>query len=343
MKNIKFVIVSILFTAALFIGCQNPSSSVEDDNSGNHGNTPSESTSYTLTFDANYPFDTAEFKEKGNIYFYEGSFSKQEKTSGSKITLEVSPYCYRKCVYLNEAKDIYRTVDDYLFDHYNTNADDSGKTYHSGDVITLTKDITLYCFYTKKISNELDFTNISAYSMKIGERVTIADYFGDVYHVYTQIPDDSDVLEYLGNNIYEAKNVGSVIVRAKVWTEPSKTWWCLFTVTANEGYNGNSIEHKLIGTWVYKDSSSSGTIVLNADKTGHITAYLGSTAMHDTSFNWSAKEEKSGSTKKHYLKIENASGNLDGYHTLEDVRSNRFTLNEYLAFGMPQYTVWYRQ
>lgn len=44
-----------------------------------------------------------------------------------------------------------------------------------------------------------------------------------------------------------------------------------------------------------------------------------------------------------YLKIENASGNLNGYHTLEDVRSNRFTLDEYLAFGMPKTTTWYKK
>lgn len=171
----------------------------------------------------------------------------------------------------------------------------------------------------------------------------------------SNINDISDYVESSnstsGNILLTAKSVGTITVKFNDWNDVdsngiasgAKAWYCSVTITA-DGFSGNALEYKLLGRWVYTSSSSNGTIVLNADKTGHITAYLNSSKIHDNDFTWSASESRNGSTTYQYLSINcTETSSLDGSHRITDVRTNRFTLNDYLAFGMPQQTTWNKQ
>ena len=338
---------------------------------GNDNGDTNTNTEYTLSFDKNFPYEnikspnyssykytakSPQFTENGNKYFYElesSTDSEQPSKKGSTIELEKSPYAYYKCIVLGEEVDDFtpnRRTKTYDFDHYNTKADDSGTSYKTGDKITLTSDTTLYCFYAASAENTaLDFSVTRQYSMKVGETVEIARYFNDIYEIYISNSDEiSPYLEHTGNStsgnsIYKAKSVGTVTVRAKDWDDNSRSWYCYITITA-DGFSGNSIEYQLLGTWKYTDSSSNGTITLNADKTGHIKVTLQGSTVHDNSFTWSAYESKSGSTTYQYLSISGTGiSSLDGSHRITNIRTNRFTLNDYLAFGMPQQTTWNKQ
>ena len=349
-----------------------------NENTGNNGKSNSTEngdsytdTEYILTFDKNFPYENIKnlddssykytakspsFSEKGNTYFYElesSTDSEQQSKKGSTIKLEKSPYVFYKCVILGEETEDYtpnRRIKTFEFDHYNTKADDSGTSYKAGDNITLTSDAILYCFYSAVENAALDFTVTTQYSMKVGETVEIENYFNDVYETY--ISNSDEISSYLertgtstnGNSIYTAKAVGTITVRAKDWNDDSKTWYCYITITA-DGFSGNAIEYKLLGVWEYtKNTSTYGTITLHADKTGHITTTLNGTKIFDNDFTWSASERTFSSTKYQFLHISN-SGNskLDDSFGLKDVRTNRFTITDYLSFGMPKETTWWNK
>ena len=148
------------------------------------------------------------------------------------------------------------------------------------------------------------------------------------------------------NDIYTitAKGVGTTTLKVSCWdNSDNRAWYCNITVTSDD-FSGNGLEYKLVGTWKYTGSSSNGTIVLNSDKTGHITATLQSKTVHDNDFTWSAYEYKSGSTTYQYLTLSGTGVTaLDSDHKITNLMSTRFTLNDYLAFGMPKETTWYKQ
>lgn len=369
MKKILFSLMTI--SVLLLSSCANSSGSSGDDSTGTKANGNGvitgggTGTNYTLSFDANYPFDSnstyeentgwsyaSEFTENGNTYFYEisNTNTEQEAITGSTIKLEVSPYKYEKHVKLDANTS--RSVKTYIFNHYNTKKDDSGSSYNAGENITLASDTVLYCFYAEENSDDsvLDFSNVTSYSLKIGETVTLSKYINDVTEIYIDqnlYDFDSNVAEITydkNNNIaVTAKSVGSTILTAKSWEDNNnKTWKCCITVTSND-FSGNGIEYKLIGTWKTSGSNYSGTITFNADMTGYINVTLAGSSVHDTNFNWSASESGSGSSKRYSFTISNANDNLNGSHGIEDLRSNRFSLNEYFAFGMPKQTTWNKE
>ncbi len=350
MKNIKFVIVSILCTAALFIGCQNPSndSTSEIATGGSEEKTP---TKYVLSFDFNVPQDTEDYYWDCK-YGFEQTPKSQTAYSGEKLVLPSIIRQYFKCDRKTGLIIDYESYNDsawlWTFIHWNTKPDDTGISYNAGDSITLTEDLMLYAIYSNPNASDNQDTNIldmyktTQFSMKVGQSVTLKpSWIAKDNCYYTITSDDYNSIEISGK-VLTAKAIGTAIVKMTSNINADCAGYCTITVTA-KGFDGTPLENLLVGTWVYKDSSDKGTIIFNADKTGHITTYLNGTTVHDTSFNWSVKKENSGSTKKHYLKIENASGNLNGYYTLEDVRSNRFTLDGYLAFGMPKTTTWYKK
>ena len=205
----------------------------------------------------------------------------------------------------------------------------------------------------------LDFSVTTSYSMKVGETVEIQKYFNDFngeHDIFiSNINDISDYVENSnadnGNILLTAKSVGTITVktndRSDVGSDGiakgAKTWYCIITITA-DGFSGNSIEYKLLGTWRYKDSSSYGTIIFNRDMTGHIYVTLNSTIVHDNDFTWKATEYKNGSRTIMYFTLSGTGVSaLDSGHPITELRSNRFTIDEYLAFGMPKLTTWYKQ
>lgn len=380
----KKIAILMMLAALIFAGCASDGDSGsstggntnEKGNTGNNTNSNptgnnDTNTEYTLSFDKNFPYENIKnpnyssykytakspsFSENGNTYFYElesSTDSEQQSKKGSTIELGKSPYAYYKCVVLGEETEDYtpnRRIKTFEFDHYNTKADDSGTSYKTGDNITLTSDTILYCFYSAAENAALDFTVTTQYSMKVGETIEIANYFNDVYETY--ISNSDEISSYLertgtstnGNSIYTAKAVGTITVRAKDWNDDSKTWYCYITITA-DGFNGNSIEYKLLGVWEYtKNNSTYGTITLHANKTGHITTTLNGKKIFDNEFTWSASERTINSTKYQYLDISNSgNSNLDGSFGLKDIRTNRFTITDYLSFGMPKETTWWNK
>lgn len=189
----------------------------------------------------------------------------------------------------------------------------------------------------------LDIYTTTNYSMKVGESVTLKPSWdiGDNCY-YTITSNDYDAIEISGK-IITAKTIGTAIVKMTSTENSSRSGDCVITVTS-EGFDGKPIENLLLGTWNYTGSSSSGTIVLNANMTGHITAMLQSKTVHDTDFIWNAYESKNGSTTYKYLTIKNAdTSSLNGEHELKKLSATQFTLKGYLAFGMPSEMTWTKQ
>jgi len=65
--------------------------------------------------------------------------------------------------------------------------------------------------------------------------------------------------------------------------------------------------------------------------------YLNSEVVQDVSFSWSDRSN----SYDHYLTITNASDYLNKDYTIT-VTETKLTLKEYLAFGKPQTTTWYK-
>jgi len=356
--KIRKLIYTILAAAILFASCANDGDSGNGDNAN-----PNQDVTHTLSFDANYPFEEeyynfekgeivypSEFTENGNTYYYDESYyGRQNSIEGSSITLEASPYAYSKLVRLDS--NSFRRVKNFIFSYYNTKADGTGDSYRAGDRVTLSGDTTLYCFYEEEAANSvLDFSKCSSYSLKVGETVNFSNYINDVTEFYfdsNMSNFDSSVVEISSGNDVKtitAKGVGTTTLTAKCWDESdSRKWYCTVTVTSDD-FSGKGIEYKLLGTWKYSGSSSSGTIVLNSDMTGHITATLQGSTVHDNDFTWSAYEAKNSSTTYQFLTFSGTGVSaIDCDHQVTNIMSTRFTMKGYLAFGMPSETTWYKQ
>ena len=270
-----------------------------------------------------------------------------KKTAGTSITIPDCGYYYN-FVSLSTGEAL---SNDFYFSHWNTNSADSGISYTVGQVITLTENLTLYAIYKEDSGNNaddsnnnndeiniLDMATTTTFSMKVGETVTLKPswtYGDDCYYTITSNDDDAITLS---GKVITAEKIGTAVIKMTANASSSAAGWCTISVTA-EGFEGKVLENKLLGTWKYTGSSSSGTIVLNSDMTGHITAYLNGSTVHDKDFTWSAYE----STYQYLTLSGTGVSALDSNHKITNLKSTSFTLNDYLAFGMPKETTWYKQ
>lgn len=348
MKKAFFILFTIL--SLLVIGCANEA----DSKNNNDGNTDivDSTTEYTLTFMENFPEVTDEVTYGSNS-LADVDFPKPIKaTKSTSITIPNCWYTYT----LRSRVDYTALSNIFYFSHWNTNSDNSGTSYEVGQVITLTEDMTLYAIYVEEADNDdsgddnenvddsniLDIATTTSFSMKVGQTVTLKPSWSSGDDCTYTITSNDDGAVSLSGKVITALNIGTAIIKMQS-NQSSSSGSCVISVTS-EGFEGKVIENKLLGTWVYTGSSSNGTIILNSDKTGHITAYLTSSKVHDNDFTWSAYENKSGSTTYHYLTIKGTGvDSLDGDHQITNLYSTRFTLKGYLAFGMPSETTWYKQ
>jgi len=348
----SFIILTAILSLFVF-SCANDG----DSTNNNDGNTDivDSTTEYTLTFMKNFPEVTYEVTY-GSISLANVDFPKPIKaTKSTSITI---PNCWY--TYTLMSKITYEDLSNpFYFSHWNTNSDDSGTSYEVDQVITLTEDMTLYAIYVEEADNDdsgdenenvddsniLDIATTTSYSMKVGQTVTLKpswSYGDDCTYTITSNDVGAACAVSLSGKVITAVNIGTAIIKMQS-NQSSSSRSCVISVTS-EGFEGKVIENKLLGTWVYTGSSSNGTIVLNSDMTGHITAYLKSSKVHDNDFTWSAYENKSDSTTYHYLTIKGTGvDSLDGDHQITNLYSTRFTLKGYLAFGMPSETTWYKQ
>ncbi|MBP5447438.1 MAG: hypothetical protein J6X95_04980, partial [Treponema sp.] len=115
---------------------------------------------------------------------------------------------------------------------------------------------------------------------------------------------------------------------------------------SSSGQSQSSLESFLTGSWTHSDSNyqSSGTLTLNANKTGHITTYLRGGLLHNKDLTWRAYEARDAHNQP--VKVLEISGTgegaLDNAHTITTA-ANSFTLKGNFAFGMSNQTVWTKQ
>ena len=392
MKKLLFVLAAL--AAIMFVGCASPAGSSDvpaetsTTNSGNGNGNSGSSTTYTLSFNENYPFDDSWGNDNegnwnplslytdttsGRKYYFSADNNTQNSVDGSTVTLEESPFSYGKYVVLgfdnNNSVRSSRQVKSYIFDHYNTKADDTGTSYNSGSSINLSSDTVLYVFYKEKIEDWVDFSEKTTLTMKVGETIRYKPFLSDdITDIEIRDISPDNLITYTGWNVdsldsaytITAKAVGTVsfkLIRVDAdGNEIDNTYspyrYCEITITSDdfEDFGGNTVEYKMIGTWILSGDNYSGTIELNADKTGHIISYLNNTITHDSDFNWTAKHNDSyADSSELLLYFGNVSRSADvdvigGNHGIK-ISSDYtvFTLDEYLCFGMPKRTTWHKQ
>ncbi|MBQ9282255.1 MAG: hypothetical protein IJ207_08675 [Treponema sp.] len=346
----------ILAAAILLAGCANDGDSDNSVNANASNSNTDSNAEYTVTFERNFPEITSErtFAQSSKP-LSEVSPCFPENMKGSPKTSITIPDCGYYYNFISLAT--YETIsNNFYFSHWNTNNDDSGTSYTVGQVITLTENLTLYAIYKEDSGNNaedsdnnndetniLDMATTTEFSMKVGESVTLKPswtYGDDCYYTITSNDDDAITLS---GKVITAEKIGTAIVKMTANASSSAAGWCTISVTA-EGFEGKVLENKLLGIWKYIGSSSSGTIVLNSDMTGHITAYLNGSTVHDNDFTWSAYEGKSGSTTYQFLTLKGTGvSSLDCDHQITNLSSAKFTMKGYLAFGMPSETTWEKQ
>lgn len=177
--------------------------------------------------------------------------------------------------------------------------------------------------------------------MKIGEAVLLkasCDIDANCYYSITE--NDYDAIE-ISEKTLTAKSIGTAKIRVYSIAEPSRFYYCEITVTSDD-FTGNAIEYKLLGTWNSSESGNKSYIVFNADKTGSMKVYIDTTIVQDTTFDWRCYV--SGSSN--ILVIENSpSSYINSNYGITFLKTTtpQFSLNGYLAFGLPQTTNWIKQ
>ncbi|MCR5252599.1 MAG: hypothetical protein K6C98_02665 [Treponema sp.] len=154
---------------------------------------------------------------------------------------------------------------------------------------------------------------------------------------YNTNPDDTGTSYYEGDTITLTQDT---------------TLYCFYTFwydtkdDSNEPSNNTkSLTNKITGIWTITDSSYSGVLTLKPDNTGHLISYLGNTITHDFDFFWSVAYEESDSNTRLLLYFGKTTphDNNEGYHHIRmNYDYTSMTFNEYLSFGMPYTTTWYK-
>ena len=356
MKKIMVLMAAFTF---LFSGC---AENTEESNTNNQNDTPL--VKYTLRFDINTPLDTNEYHwESAHVQNYiepiEGSgYNPNAYSTGKEVppeqkgTLNESFIIPNYGVYWYKIDTNNHIIDydsnnedayNYWFSHWNTASDNSGTSYKPGDTIQLTENITLYAVYLKKNSgffsdddtNILDIYKTAEFAMIVGDTITLKPSWDIGDNCYYQITsNDFNAIE-ITDKILTAKSIGTAVVKMISNENPSRAAYCSISVK-DKDFEGTAIENILVGTWTYKGSSFSGTLVLNSNKTGHVKATLNSSVVHDNDFTWKATPS--------YIEISGTGeSSLDKQHTIENLKSSSFTMNGYFCFGMPSTTTWKKQ
>ncbi len=371
----KKTAILMILAALLFVGCANDGDT--GTNTGANTNTivnntnpnPDESGGsdaerYTLRFEKNTPQDTSDYywlssqqlaeEIQGSNYNPNviGSFpSNVTATKQQEIILPIISYYFYKVDRATSKKIGYDPYDEsagnYNFVRWNTKADGTGTSYKSGDRIKLTANLTLYAIYQNPSESSdsgsgtsiLDICTTTSFSMKVGESVTLKPSWKRGDNCYYTITSNTNNAISISGKTLTASAIGTAIVKMTADDNPSATGDCVISVT-EEGFEGSAIENMLIGTWKYNGSSCTGTIVFNANKTGHIKTTLSGSTTHDSDFTWSATEGKS--SKYFTIKGTGVSG-IDCQHPLERITSTLFEINDRLAFGFPSKSTWYKQ
>ena len=198
------------------------------------------------------------------------------------------------------------------------------------------------------------------YSLNVGQTVRIASQMQSyttpraVIKVETA---DSSIVSISGNQsqgfFMTGVSSGKTYVKAFESENEHDYLICDVTVTGSSSGGGsaqNTLTDFLIGAWTHYNpgtfGTSSGTMTLNANKTGHITAYLKGSVVHDNDFTWTAYETRDAHNK--LIKIlsisgtGSSSGAIDGDHTITTGTSS-FTMNCNFGFGMPNPSEWTKQ
>ena len=365
MKKTTFTFFALM--VLFFASC-----SQDSDSSGNESSSQGNTNGggYTLSFDVNEPESTDE------KYYWSMSFKYTEEIPGSnfnpnfngqvpkpvsctadtKITLPVLARTYVKSDSSTGHIIDYNQDDEnaytYWFVGWNTKKDASGTSYSAGDKITISENLTLYAVYMKKDgtlpgsssdasdnTNILDMYKTKSFSMKVGESVTLkASWSAGDNCTYSITEDDYGAVE-LSGNVLTAKTVGTAIVTMTSNENPLRAGDCTITVTSDD-FSGNGNEYRLLGTWKSTKSGNKSYIIFNADKTGEMKVYINNSLVQDATFNWYCY------TNLSILVIENSTSSYINKNygiTFQKTSTPIFSLDGYLAFGMPHTTEWIKQ
>lgn len=196
----------------------------------------------------------------------------------------------------------------------------------------------------------VDFTAVNnAMTINVGDVVKIADSMSSRTIIRVESKDSSIASvsgSQSGGFFITGVSGGQTNVNA-YFDQTNHFFTCDVTVLgSSSGQSQSSLESFLTGSWTHSDSSyqSSGTLTLNANKTGHITTYLRGGLLHNKDLTWRAYEARDARNQP--VKVLEISGTgegaLDNAHTITTA-ANSFTLKGNFAFGMSNQTVWTKQ
>ena len=208
----------------------------------------------------------------------------------------------------------------------------------------------------------LDFTKIDyKYNLNAGETIQIAGVMSDTYTIIRVESLNESVAKAFsqdGKFYMTGVSAGTAVVKAcfkfNGLEDDSRYFYrCDVTVTGSSSGGGsaqNTLTDFLAGAWTHYNpgayGTSSGTLTLNSNKTGHITAYLKGSVVHNKDFTWTAYETRDAHNKPiKILSISgtgSSSGAIDGDHTIT-TGTNSFTMHCNFGFGMPDPSEWTKQ